>query len=86
MSTNTPGRENGHDTRAGSTTTTTDAHATVAETADTWSGPHQERDRYGHLTGAAFVRCRDCGVEVPAGQRERATHREGCRHGDDGDR
>lgn len=53
---------------------------------DPWLGPFQEADKYGDPTGAAYVRCADCGVEVVTGDKDVATHREGCRHRDGVDR
>jgi len=43
-----------------------------------WEGPFTEYDRYGEPTGARYVRCTGCGVEVLAGDTEQATHRDGC--------
>ena len=43
-----------------------------------WEGPFTERDRYGEYTGASYVRCADCGIEVVVGDTDRAAHREGC--------
>ena len=34
--------------------------------AHDWAGPFTEYDKYGEPTGAKYVRCRDCGVEVLA--------------------
>jgi hypothetical protein len=50
--------------------------------ADPWNGPFSERDRYGQPTGARYVRCRSCGVEVLADHREAATHAGDCPHRD----
>jgi hypothetical protein len=46
--------------------------------APTWSDAHDEHDRHGRPTGARWVRCRDCGVEVLVRDRDTATHRAGC--------
>lgn len=46
-----------------------------------WQGPLAERDRYGEYTGASYVRCPDCGIEVIVGDTNRATHRDGCQQG-----
>jgi hypothetical protein len=53
-------------------------HATVVESAARWKGPFTEYDRYGEPTGAEYVRCSGCGVEVLAGDTQHATHRDGC--------
>lgn len=45
-----------------------------------WDGPVAERDRYERYTGSYVVRDQDGGLEVDAGDKDRATHREGCRH------
>ena len=44
----------------------------------TWKGPFTETDKYGEPTGARYVRCSECGVEVLEGETEHATHRAGC--------
>ena len=44
----------------------------------TWKGPFTETDKYGEPTGARYVRCSGCGVEVLEGETEHATHRAGC--------
>jgi hypothetical protein len=46
--------------------------------APTWSDSRIEYNQYGDPTGYRYVRCRGCGVEVLAGDREHATHRDGC--------
>jgi len=43
-----------------------------------WRGPFTEYDKYGEPTGAEYVRCSACGVEVIAGDTQHATHRDGC--------
>jgi hypothetical protein len=43
-----------------------------------WQGPFAERDRYGEYTGASYVQCADCGIEVIVEDTDRAIHREGC--------
>ena len=48
--------------------------------APVWDGPFAERDKYGGFTGAYFVRCRGCGVEVLTGDKKHAWHRDGCPH------
>ena len=53
-------------------------HATVVEDDPRWKGPFTEHDKYGEPTGARFVRCTGCGVEVLAGDTRHATHRDGC--------
>jgi hypothetical protein len=51
---------------------------------DPWEGPHTEYDKYGQPTGAEYLRCRDCGVEVVTSvDTETVAHRDGCRFGDD---
>jgi len=44
-----------------------------------WVGPFTEYDRYGEPTGARFVRCPECGVEVLDDERATASHRPACR-------
>lgn len=44
-----------------------------------WVGPFTEFDRYGEPTGARFVRCPECGVEVLDDERATASHRPACR-------
>ena len=53
-------------------------HATVVEGGPRWKGPFTEHDKYGEPTGARYVRCTGCGVEVLAGDTRHATHRDGC--------
>ena len=53
-------------------------HTTVVEAPTRWEGPFTEYDKYGEPTGARYVRCTGCGVEVIAGHTEHTTHREGC--------
>ena len=65
-----------YDTRAEGRTDS--SNATVVESDPRWKGPFDERDKYGELTGARFVRCSACGVEVLAGETQHATHRDGC--------
>ena len=48
------------------------------DAAPAWKGPFAETDKYGELTGARFVRCSECGIEVLEGETEHATHRAGC--------
>jgi predicted nucleic acid-binding Zn finger protein len=48
--------------------------------ADQWEGPFAEYDQYGELTGAEYVRCRDCGHEVIVGHEDDTTHAAGCGH------
>lgn len=44
-----------------------------------WDGPFTEYDRYGRPTGASYVRCGDCGIEVVTSQKDAdVQHREGC--------
>jgi len=45
---------------------------------DLWSAPRPEVDQYGRPTGAYYVKCFECGVEVLQGQQGRNVHREGC--------
>ena len=59
-------------------TSTESEHAPVVESEPHWKGPFAEYDRYGELTGAGYVRCSACNVEVIAGETRHATHREGC--------
>jgi len=44
-----------------------------------WVGPFTEYDRYGEPTGARFVRCPECGIEVLDDHRATASHRPACR-------
>lgn len=44
-----------------------------------WVGPFTEYDRYGEPTGARFVRCPECGVEVLESDTSTASHRPACR-------
>jgi hypothetical protein len=53
-------------------------HATAVEDAPRWRGPFTEYSQYGEPTGAEYVRCSACGVEVLAGDTRHATHRPGC--------
>lgn len=46
--------------------------------APTWIGPFDETDEHGDRTGAAYVRCRSCDVEVLVRDRATATHRPEC--------
>jgi hypothetical protein len=43
-----------------------------------WTGPYVEYNQYGEPTGARYVRCSGCGVEVLTGGEENAPHRDGC--------
>lgn len=70
MSTNEPTTQEG--------TATETNHAVVVDAPARWEGPFAERGKYGELTGARYVRCSSCGVEVLAGEREHASHRGGC--------
>jgi len=45
---------------------------------DLWSAPRPEVDKYGRPTGAYYVKCFNCGVEVLQGQQGRNVHREEC--------
>jgi hypothetical protein len=45
---------------------------------DLWSAPRPEVDKHGRPTGAYYVKCFECGVEVLQGQQGRSVHREGC--------
>lgn len=49
-----------------------------ADAPATWKGPFTEYDRYGEPTGATYVRCSECGVEVLEDETAHATHRDGC--------
>jgi len=44
----------------------------------TWTGPYVEYNCYGEPTGARYVRCSGCGIEVLTGGEENAPHRDGC--------
>jgi hypothetical protein len=57
-------------------------HAEVIDGDDTnpWNGPFTEYDRYGQPTGARYVRCRDCGVEVIVGGAGPGVHTDDCSH------
>lgn len=48
------------------------------DAAPTWKGPFPEYNRYGEPTGARYVRCSECGVEVLEGETAHASHRDGC--------
>lgn len=50
---------------------------------DPWKGPFPEYTKYGTLTGSSYVRCRDCGLETLTGRKDFASHRDGCKHGDE---
>jgi len=58
-----------------STQTTQRENATVE---GVWTPPRTEHDRYGRPTGARYVECTDCGIEVLTGHTATATHRPGC--------
>jgi hypothetical protein len=49
-----------------------------ADAPATWNGPFTEYDKYGEPTGARYVRCSECGVEVLEGETATATHGAGC--------
>ena len=50
------------------------------KTRDPWNGPFDEYDKYGQPTGASYVRCRDCGIEVVTSiDADTVGHRDGCR-------
>lgn len=58
-------------------------HAEVVDDGDDtdpWNGPFTEYDRYGQPTGARYVRCRDCGVEVIVGGAGPGVHADDCPH------
>lgn len=65
-----------------------DANAELvdADAPATWKGPFTEYDRYGEPTGARYVRCSECGVEVLEDETDSATHRDGCDGVDEGGR
>ena len=44
----------------------------------TWKGPFTEYGPRGEPTGARYVRCSECGIEVLEGETEHASHRDGC--------
>ena len=46
-----------------------------ADETPEWRGPFTEYGPRGEPTGAEYVRCSGCGVEVLAGATEHATHR-----------
>ena len=50
----------------------------TTDEAQTWSTARNETDKYGRPTGARWVRCLDCGVEVLVRGRDHATHRPEC--------
>jgi nitrite reductase/ring-hydroxylating ferredoxin subunit len=54
------------------------AEVVDADAPATWKGPFTEYDKYGQPTGARYVRCSECGVEVLEGDTEHATHGAGC--------
>lgn len=47
---------------------------------DVWEGPFAEPNKYGGYTGAYYVRCTGCGVEVLTSDKRYARHRNGCPH------
>ena len=59
-------------------TSTTRPVGKKPDEAPTWSDPRNETDKHGRRTGARWVECLDCGVEVLVRGRDHATHREGC--------
>ncbi|XVH33877.1 hypothetical protein ACNS7O_18950 (plasmid) [Haloferacaceae archaeon DSL9] len=50
-----------------------------------WQGPFTERDAYGHKTGATYVRCPHCGIEVLESAKAHASHRPACTESESGD-
>jgi predicted nucleic acid-binding Zn finger protein len=44
-----------------------------------WIGPHTEYDKYGEPTGAHYLECSSCGVQVLSGRQETAYHTPDCR-------
>lgn len=56
------------------TTTSVSTHNRI------WSSPLPERDAAGAYTGAEYVRCTGCDIEVLTDERAHATHRVGCPH------
>jgi hypothetical protein len=59
------------------------SHATIENRTvrdNPWQGPYDERNRLGKKTGARFVRCCHCGIEVLVRDCGDATHREACPH------
>ena len=60
-------------------TGTTTAESLTEETVD-WNGPFVERDAYGAPTGATYLTCPACGIEVLTDSRTHATHRQECPH------
>ena len=60
--------------------------AAIESRADTddvpeWEGPFTEHDKNGAPTGAAYVRCPECSIEVLTGSKNLAAHRDGCSYG-----
>lgn len=57
-------------------------HAEIVDdgAGDVWNGPFTEFDKYGQPTGARYVRCRDCGVEVIVGGAGPGVHADDCSH------
>ena len=53
-------------------------HATIVEEGPRWKGPFVKYDCYGDQTGARFVRCTGCGVEVLQNDTVHAIQRDGC--------
>ena len=51
----------------------------ILDDSPDWVGPFTEYDRYGEPTGASYVRCPACGVEVLDGEEQHASHRPACR-------
>jgi len=59
-------------------TTESTSKECIATDQTEWVGPLTEYDQYGQPTGARFVRCRDCGVEVLTYGKEDVDHRPEC--------
>lgn len=57
-----------------------DDEGEVLEDVVNWSGPFDEFNQYGNPTGATYVRCSDCGIEVLTDSKNHASHRPACRH------
>lgn len=60
-----------------------DSEILESDSSARWEGPHTEYNQYGEPTGAQFVRCSDCGIEVLTGGEAHATHRADCALGVD---
>lgn len=62
---------------------TVQGNCEVSETTDVWEDHFPKYDTHGDLTGAKYIRCRNCDREVLEDiDREHGSHRDGCRFED----